>query len=89
MGEDGLINNFMNLLPRTCQYILLVAHENQQLPAKISQNDRQCLSSVRATFLLTRQNLFSDIFPPRQVNLGSMLLLLINKQRKQLKAEKF
>ena len=50
LGEDGLINNFMNLLLRNCQYILLVAHENQQLPAKISQNDRQCLSSVRATF---------------------------------------
>ena len=50
LGEDGLINNFMNLLLKNCHYILLVADENQQLSAKISQNDRQCLSSVRATF---------------------------------------
>ena len=76
----------MNLLLRNCQYILLVAHENQQLPAKISQNDRQCLSSVRATFFTHQTKIIFRQFPTRQVNLGSMLLFLINKQRKQLKA---
>ena len=86
LGVDGLINNFMNLLVRNCHYVLIVAHENQQRPAKISQNDRQCLSSVRATFFTHETKIIFRHFSPRQFNLGSMLLFRINKQRKQFKA---